>query len=286
MTNKPTNSLVKNQSKKEQMKFSVALQTDAYQNLINNTLRDKAKADRFIASISSAVACNKELALCEAGSILSGALLGEALGLSPSPQLGHFYLVPFADKNNSVKIATFQIGYKGYLQLAIRSGQYKKINVLDIKEGELIKYDPLEETLEIKMIENEVERENAKTVGYYAMFELTNGFRKTMYWSKEKMESHATKYSQAYRSDKQRGYSYSFWTKNFDGMAFKTMLRQLISKWGIMSIEMQQAFTNDMGVIKEDGTVEYVDNVDSDIEFVIPNVNGLEPIDSTAGGLL
>ena len=110
------------------------------------------------------------------------------------------------------------------------------------------------------MIENEETREKTKTVGYYAMFEYTNGFKKTLYWSKSKMQEHAKKYSQGYKADLSKGTSYTFWSKDFDGMAFKTMLRQLISKWGIMSIEMQNAIEKDMGVISEDGSVDYVDN--------------------------
>lgn len=235
-------------------KFSLVIQSDAYKRLINNTLGDPKRSAKFIAGITSAVATNQDLQECDAGSILSGALLGEALNLSPSPQLGQYYLVPFKDK------AQFQLGYKGYIQLAIRSGQYKKLNVLAIKEGELISYDALNEEIDVKLIDDEEERENAVTIGYYAMFEYTNGFRKTLYWSKNKMKKHAMQYSQSYMKDIKKGTSYSFWSKDFDGMAFKTMLRQLISKWGIMSIEMQEALSKDMAVIKEDGTYDYVDN--------------------------
>ena len=237
-------------------KFSVAIQSDMYKNLINQTLGDKDRATRFIASISSAVATNQALQECDAGTILSGALLGESLNLSPSPQLGQYYLVPFNDSKKGYKVAQFQLGYKGYIQLAIRSGQYKKLNVLAIKKGELIKYDPLNEEIEVNLIEDEEERENAETIGYYAMFEYTNGFRKSLYWSKSKMEKHALKYSKGYASHK----GYTFWEKDFDGMAYKTMLRQLISKWGIMSIDMQQAVEKDMATINTDGTYEYVDN--------------------------
>ena len=242
-------------------KFSVAIQSDMYKNLINQTLGDKDRATRFIASISSAVATNQALQECDAGTILSGALLGESLNLSPSPQLGQYYLVPFNDSKKGYKVAQFQLGYKGYIQLAIRSGQYKKLNVLAIKKGELIKYDPLNEEIEVKLIDDEEERENAETVGYYAMFEYTNGFRKSLYWSKAKMEKHALKYSKGYSAHK----GYTFWEKDFDGMAFKTMLRQLISKWGIMSIEMQQAVEKDMATINTDGTYEYVENEEETI---------------------
>lgn len=126
----------------------------------------------------------------------------------------------------------------------------------------MIKYDPLTEDLEIKLIEDDLLREKTKTTGYYAMFELTNGFRKTMYWGKTKMETHAQTYSKGYQARK----GYTFWEKDFDGMAFKTMLRQLISKWGIMSIELKTAYENDMSAIREDGTKIYVDN-DNTVSF-------------------
>lgn len=238
--------------------FASFINQGAIQNRIIKTIGSE-RGQRFITAIVSAVNNNSSLAECTNDSIYSGALLGESLNLSPSPQLGHYYLVPFKDKEKG-KVAQFQLGYKGYLQLAIRSGYYKKINVLDIKEGELIKYNPLDEEIEVNLIEDEEKREKAKTIGYYAMFEYTNGFKKTLYWSKSKMIEHAKKYSQGYRADLSKGTSYTFWSKDFDGMAFKTMLRQLISKWGIMSIEMQNAVEKDMAVINEDGTPDYVDN--------------------------
>lgn len=248
-------------------KFSLAIQSEGYKKLINNTLGDAKRSAKFIASISSAVATNPQLQLCDAGSILSGALLGEALNLSPSPQLGQFYLVPFNDKQKG-KVAQFQLGYKGYIQLAIRSGQYKKLNVLAIKEGELINYDPLNEEIEVKLIEDEEIRETAKTIGYYAMFEYVNGFKKSLYWSKKKMEAHATTYSPGYRAKK----GYTFWEKDFDGMAYKTMLRQLISKWGIMSVDMQEAMVKDMAVVNTDGSYDYVETNEVNLEPLADNV--------------
>lgn len=266
------NSLTKNTGKQ---KFSVAIQTDTYKKLINNTLGDPKRASRFIASVSSAVAINPELQACDAGTILSAALLGESLNLSPSPQLGQYYMVPYNDNNNDRKVAQFQLGYKGYIQLAIRSGQYKKLNVIAIKEGELVNFDPLNEEIEAILIVDEAEREKAKTIGYYAMFEYMNGFRKAIYWSIEKMQSHAKKYSKAYESDLKKGTKYTFWSKDFDGMAFKTMLRQLISKWGIMSIEMQSAMEKDTAVLSVQGDTQYVDSVDDVVQM--PQIE--EPIE-------
>lgn len=231
------------------------LTRDDVKQQINSIIGGK-NGDRFISSIVSAVQTNPVLQECSNSSILNAALLGESLKLSPSPQLGQYYMVPFNNNKKGCKEAQFQLGYKGYIQLAIRSGQYKKLNVISIKEGELIRFDPLNEEIEVRLIEDEEEREEALTVGYYAMFEYTNGFRKAMYWSKKKMEKHALAYSKGYKAKK----GYTFWEKDFDGMAYKTMLRQLISKWGIMSIDMQSAIDADMAVIHEDGSKDYVDN--------------------------
>lgn len=272
---------VANDNKKQKLTFSAFITADGMKNKINQIVGDETTGKRFISSIISAVSMNPSLAECDNASIVSGALLGEALKLSPSPQLGNYYLVPFKDKEKG-QVATFQLGYKGYIQLAIRSGQYKKLNVLAIKEGELIKYDPLNEEIEVNLIEDETKREKAKTIGYYAMFEYVNGFRKALYWSKEKMEAHAMQYSQGYRADKQKKTAYTFWSKDFDGMAYKTMLRQLISKWGIMSIDMQTAYESDMAYIKEDGSKEYVDNKEDIPEAVVEEkakeVKGLDEI--------
>ena len=266
MTNpqKPKNSLIE-----KRPTFSNFMASPAIQNKIKSVVKDSTS---FTGSLVSAVATNPNLAECDQFTIFSAALLGESLKLSPSPQLGQFYLVPFNDKKRGCKVAQFQLGYKGYIQLAIRSGFYKKLNVLAIKEGELISYNPLDEEIEVNLIQDDSIREQTPTIGYYAMFEYTNGFRKTMYWSREKMLAHADKYSMAFSAEKyellQAGkipasdlwkYS-SFWYKDFDGMAYKTMLRQLISKWGIMSIDMQNAIDGDMAVIKEDGTKDYIDN--------------------------
>ena len=279
-----SNKLTNRNSNNKPQTFSSYLTGDLVRKKINEMVGGR-DGQRFITSIISAVSVNPALSECEYGTILSAAMLGESLKLSPSPQLGQYYMVPFNDKKRNCKVAQFQLGYKGYIQLAIRSGYYKKINVISIKEGELIRFDPLEEEIEVNLIEDEMEREAAPTIGYYAMFEYHNGFKKAMYWSKAKMIAHADKFSQAFSKDavKARDPKYnkvsfadfeagkvsdkdmwlysSFWYKDFDGMAYKTMLRQLISKWGIMSIELQNAIDKDMAAIHEDGTVDYVDNM-------------------------
>ena len=266
------------------MKLSVYLQNDAVKKQINQVVGGK-NGTRFISSIVSAVQNTPALQECTSPSIVNAALLGEALNLSPSPQLGQFYMVPFDNKKKGCKEAQFQLGYKGYIQLAIRSGYYKKLNVLAIKEGELVRYDPLDEEVEVNLIDDDILREEAPTMGYFAMFEYENGFRKTLYWSKKKMLAHAEKYSFAfYKNGGARSlelleqgkipekdmwkYS-SFWFKDFDGMALKTMLRQLISKWGIMSIDLQNAIDKDMTVIHEDGKADYVDAVKAEDDGVV-----------------
>ena len=268
----------------QSMKLSVYMQNDAVKKQINQVVGGK-NGTRFISSIVSAVQSTPALQECTSPSIVNAALLGEALNLSPSPQLGQFYMVPFDNKKKGCKEAQFQLGYKGYIQLAIRSGYYKKLNVLAIKEGELVRYDPLDEEVEVNLIDDDILREEAPTMGYFAMFEYENGFRKTLYWSKKKMLAHAEKYSFAFYKnggakslelleqgkipEKDMWKYSSFWFKDFDGMALKTMLRQLISKWGIMSIDLQNAMDKDMAVIHEDGKTEYVDAVKAEDDGVV-----------------
>lgn len=226
------------QSTGENQSISDFFTSDIVKKKINEVVGGK-EGQRFITAITSAVNATPALLKCDRWSIFGAAMIGESLKLSPSPQLGQYYIVPYNGN------AQFQIGYKGYIQLAIRSGYYEKLNVIAIKKGELIKYDPLNEELEVKLIEDDEARESTETIGYYAMFKYVSGFKKTIYWSKKKMEAHAFKYSQAYASDKNKGTAWSFWSKDFDAMAFKTLIRLLISRWGIMSIEMQDAIEKD-----------------------------------------
>ena len=294
----------------QKQRFSVAITTDAYKKLINNTLQDPGRAQRFVASITSAVAVNPALQECTPPTIIAGALLGESLNLSPSPQLGQYYLVPFdckvRDRNGNIlyqvdqngqplknengykiavteKRAQFVLGYKGYIQLAIRSGQYSDIDVMDIREGEYLGKDPQTGKPRFHFIEDDEEREKLAVIGYMAYFEYLNGFRKVLYWSKEKMLAHADKYSPAFSAEAYRRiqagqiadqdmwkYS-SFWYKNFDDMAKKTLLRQLISRWGIMSIEMQKGYVGDSNFIQvENGEFVNVPGEEADGQQSMP----------------
>lgn len=275
-------------------KFSVAITTKGYQTLINNTIGDPQRARRFVSAITSAVAVNPALQECEAGTILAGALLGESLNLSPSPQLGQYYLVPFKSKakydrqgnllSPEVVKAQFVLGYKGYIQLALRSGAYADLDVMDIKQGEYLGKDPMTGKPRFSFIEDDDERDRLETIGYMAYFEYLNGFRKVVYWSREKMLSHADKYSPAFSAksfqDIQDGkiaekdmwrYS-SFWYKNFDDMAKKTLLRHIISRWGVMSLEMQTAFERDSSVseIGEKGNIVTAEEAEPEEAPTIP----------------
>lgn len=232
------------------------LSSEAVKSNVISVIGEK-DSQKFISSVVSAVQTNPELAKCTNSSILSAALIGHSLNLPQSPQIGMFYMVPYNNTKANVKEAVFQLSYRGYLQLAMRSGQYLKIGVSDIREGELKSYNPITEEYVFEAETSFEAREKLPIVGYYAYFVMANGYKKELYWSKDQMVAHAKKYSVSYR----KGWSSSFWTSNFDDMAKKTMLRQLISKWGIMSTELETGFNNDMAVQDENGNPQYVDNV-------------------------
>lgn len=251
----------------EKQRFSDFMGSESTQAFLMQTLGNEQSTQRFGAAIIAAVSINPALQECTYPSIVAGALLGEALKLSPSPQLGHYYLVPFKQKEKTDKQtgeviqkactkATFVLGYKGYVQLAMRSGMYREFNVVEIHEGEIVKRDRLTDRIVIRDLDDAT-LEKAPVVGYYAMFELMNGFTKSIYWTLDKMLAHADHYSPAFSAQSYRDiqakkipagdmwkYS-SFWYVNFDDMAKKTLIRHLISRWGIMSIEMQSAFDQD-----------------------------------------
>jgi recombination protein RecT len=256
-----------NQLTKSVSSLTTFLTSDAVKSKINSIVGDKKDGARLISTIVSAVQQNPSLAQCEQGSIVNCGLLAHTLKLEPSPQLGYFYLVPFKKNTKNPdgtwsqsSVSTPVIGYKGLIQLALRTGQYKSINAIEIKRGELVKFDRLTDEIEINFEEDDTKRDLLPTIGYASIIELTNGFRKVLYWSKEKVEQHAIKYSSAYAYDLKSKKQESFWSKNFDEQAKKTMLRQIISKYGIVSTEIQEALQKDSALIKDDGNVEYVDN--------------------------
>lgn len=283
-------------SSMDRLKFSVAIRSDVYQKMIYSTLGDPDRAKRFVASVSSAVGANPALQECDAKSIVTAALLGESLNLSPSPQLGQYYMVPFEnklkdadgktvyqrdadgnikkDKNGRWMAVTeskaqFVLGYKGYIQLALRSGQYADIDVLNVKEGEYKGRDAMTGKPKFLFIEDDATRDELPTAGYLAYFEYLNGFRKTLYMTKEQVMAHADRYSPAFSSaayrklqnneiPKNELWKYSSpWYSDFDTMAHKTLLRRLISKWGVMSVDLQRALEADEAVVTraEDGAL-------------------------------
>jgi recombination protein RecT len=189
-----------------------------------------------------------------------------SLNLSLNKGFGYAYLVPFNNKKTSTTEAQFQIGWKGYVQLAMRTGEYHKLNAVTIYKNQFVRWNELGEELTLNDVDGEGE-----VVGYVARFKLLNGFEKTMYWSYAKMLKHADTFSQAFKAAEYEKikagkiaqselwrYS-SFWYKSFDDMALKTMFRQLLSKYGILSAEMEKAYTYDQAIIDKD-KVRYSDN--------------------------
>ena len=210
---------------------------------------DEAFAKRFQSELLTTITTNKALQNCnDTNSIWTAAYQAAALKLSVAPSLGYAYIVPYKGA------ATFQLGYKGLTQLAMRTGLYRKIRSVEVYEGELRDYNRLTGDFSFG------ERTSDKVVGYLAYFELLNGFQSMLYISREDMEAHATKYSQSYKYDKQKGYSSSVWSTNFDAMGRKTVLKQLLSKYAPLSVEMQEAIQSDQAKITKDGTFDYIDN--------------------------
>ncbi len=266
--------------------FTSFITSNAVTQKINSIVGSEKDGAKFIANIVASVQANPILKECSNQSILSCALVAHSLNLSANPTLGQVYMIPYNNKQTGMKEAQIQLSYKSYIQLAIRSGYYKKINAIAIKQGELIKYDPLEEEIEVKLIEDEEEREKAPIAGFYSMFEYQNGFRKCVYWSNEKMLSFADKYSQSFNRktmediingkipEKDMWKYSSPWYSQYEMMGIKTVLKNLLSKYGILSIEMQDAIEKDQAVIKDDGTAVYVDNNNED--YVIADADIVE----------
>ena len=255
------------QAQPQKVSFSAYVNSKQGQKLIANAIPNQAKREAFATAIISAVSANPALQECTPSSVLSAAVQGVSLGLAPSPQLGQFYMVPFKNNKAGTTEATFVPGYKGYIQLAYRSGQYLDLDARPVVDGEYRGLDRITGRPVFQWIEDDALREQLAVVGYMAYFELVNGARKVLYWSKEKMISHADRYSPAFSRNATEGrypkvsfedyqagnypkkdewlYS-SFWYKDFDTMACKTMLRQLITKWGPVSIEMETAINKDV----------------------------------------
>lgn len=233
--------------------FNQTITAPQTQNYLAQVLGEKRSS--FVNNLTALVANNKNLQECEPLSVMYAGIKATALDLPLDPNLGFAYVIPYKNNKENKTEAQFQIGYKGFIQLAIRSGQFKTINVTEVKEGELIDEDLVTGEIRFKRAEN---RENLTTTGYVAFFRLTNGFEKMLYMSREQVEAHAKKYSQTYSSNKRYVREQSKWTTDFDVMAKKTALKLLLSRFAPLSVEMRDAITADQAVVERDG-VKYVD---------------------------
>ena len=229
------------------------------------------KAPQFMASIVNVVSATPALKQCEPNSIIAAAFVASSFDLPIDSNLGFSALVPYnksmRDANGNwydVKLAQFQMMYKGFIQLAIRTGEYEKMNCSEVYEDELLRYNPI--TGECEFVDDfsgctqRMNGEYDKIIGYYAWFRLKSGFTKELYMSRGEIDNHAKKYSQAYRYDIDKKKQSSKWTTDFDAMAKKTVIKLLLSKWGILSVEMQKAIQDDQKTFDENGDESYGDN--------------------------
>ena len=246
-------------------KFSVAIRSNAYQTLINNTLGDKELARQFVADISSVVSSNYQLQNCDAKTILTAGLVASSLKLPLAPTLGFAYVVPYKDK------AQFQIGWKGLVQLAQRSGQFERLGVRPVHKGEWVGQDEFGED----MFKFDHKFDTEEIIGYFAFMKLTNGFVKTLYWTKEQCEAHGTRYSKAHQGTN-RGGEFDNWSSMFDLMSQKTVMKQLLSKYAPLSTELQKAIEYDQAVVNADGKPVYVDNEGEVKEKPSGTINNVE----------
>jgi len=217
----------------------------ATQDYLQSVLNEN-RAD-FVSSLTSLVGSNVKLQECQPASVMYTAIKAAALSLPLDPNLGFAYVIPYRDNKAGVTLAQFQLGWKGLLQLAIRSQLYKTINADCVYEGENVSADRLSGDLIITG-----EKTSDNVIGYFAFFEMTNGFKKSLYWPKEKVEAHARRYSKSVTSGP--------WKTDFDAMAQKTVLKQLLSKFGAMSTTIQNAIKYDQVVIDNNGKESYADN--------------------------
>ena len=222
------------------------------------------KAPQYMSSIVNLVNSDTNLQKCEGMSVIASCMVAATMDLPVDKNLGYAWVVPYGNR------AQFQMGYKGYIQLALRTGQYKAINVVEIREGELVSWNPLTEEIEVDFSK----RESDAVIGYAGYFKLINGFEKTVFWTKEEVNSHANKFSKTINSKN------SVWKSNFDAMAKKTVLRNLLSKWGILSIEMQKAYTADENLVNKE-FMDDVENVQANIEDIQEENDGVVDVDYT-----
>lgn len=231
---------------KTNLSIAQYVRQDAVSTRLNDLLGKRAP--QFVTSLVAAANANKALNGCKAESVISAALIAASMDLPINQNLGFAYLIPY--KNKDGEVCQFQMGYKGFIQLAQRSGFYKTINASEVKDGEIIKFDRLSGEIDFQWIENQTEREKVPTIGYVAYFRLLNGFEKSFYMTAEELNAHAKKYSKNFAK-----YGSGLWSDDFDAMAKKTVLKLLISKFGPLNTQLQKAIAEDQTV---DG--EYEDN--------------------------
>ena len=243
--------------------FKALMNTPAMKKKFTDILHEKS--DSFMGSLMTLVGGDNYLSQAEPMTIIASALKAATMDLPIDKNLGYAYVVPF---NRSEKVgnkwvkhneAQFILGYKGYIQLAQRSGQYKALNALAIYDGQLIDWNPLTEEFKFDY----KAKVSDEVIGYVGFFELLNGFKKTVYWTKQEIESHRIKNAKGYDKEKLSG----AWVDNYDSMAIKTVLRNMLSKWGLLSVEMQSAIISDEKVFRVDENNDLIEETDlSDME--------------------
>ena len=240
-------------------KFNAMLKNTRTQEYLTNVLGEKKQT--FVSNMVALVSSNKALSECDPSTIMFSCLKATALSLPLDPSLGLAWVLPYKDNKNNTTVATFQLGAKAYIQLALRTAQYRKINVRDVREGEIVGEDFVSGEMQFKKLEKD--RSKAKVVGYVAMFELINGFSKQLYMSVEELDAHAKRFSQTYRK------GYGLWSDKEmrPAMMEKTILKRLLSKYGVLSVEMEQAIKSDSAVLGENDAVRYIDNEDNAIDL-------------------
>lgn len=277
------NSLVASGNTGKNPPLSVALTSNGMQRMIGASFNgDKRAMTKFTSNLMSVYTANPLLKACEPVSIVAAGLQCAALNLSTSPALGEAWIIPYGDK------ATFQIGKNGLVQLAIRSGQYLDIDTIEIREGEYKGRDKNTGKPKFEFVEDEEQREKLPVIGYLAYFELLNGFKKSVYFSKEKMLGWAARYSQAFDAGLFQKYQVyletgegmtdaelrkcsSPWYNRFDSMGEKTVLKQLLTKWGIKSTDLETALENDEKVGGPDGFSDAFELHEDTVETPIPH---------------
>ena len=238
-------------------KFNSTIVNQQWQDYLHSVLREKKNS--FVNNIVALVSNDAKLQECNPSSIIYAAIKSTVLDLPLDPNLGFCYIVPFKNNKENKTEAQFMCGYKGFKQLAIRSGQFKKLHSTDVREGEIVNRNRLTGEMEFNFIQNDTERMSKKIIGFVSYFELVNGFSSTLYMSVEELKAHGLKYSQTYKSTTKWVSDNSKWNTDFEAMALKTVTKLNLSKNAPLSVEMQSAIISDQAVLNEKGQ-RYIDN--------------------------